>query len=300
MASSLIDTYCTHLQAEGKSPHTIRWHVSCLNRFTEWLGINEHSVDPNTWTPALVRSYLVSLQKDTHEGQPLSAHTIRSYFASLRCYCRWLLREEYIDRDVMERVRAPKTPKLVKATFTTDEIKRLLSATRDWSRNDLRDEALILFMLDTGARANEVCSLTLADVNWSQRLAKLFGKGAKERYVPFSAPTMKAVQRFIHKSRRGLTDRLFESEEGRPLTPSGLYQALARRGKLAGVEVNPHKFRHTFAISYLRNGASVFALQKTLGHTTLDMTLRYSALMTDDLVSEHMEHSPVAALLSRR
>lgn len=65
------------------------------------------------------------------------------------------------------------------------------------------------------------------------------------------------------------------------------------------MELHPHKCRHTFAISYLRSGASVFALQKTLGHTTLDMSLRYAALMTEDLQNDHAKHSPVTALLCR-
>jgi site-specific recombinase XerD len=153
-------------------------------------------------------------------------------------------------------------------------------------------------MLDTGARANEVCQLPESDVNWSQRLAKVYGKGAKERYVPFSAATMKAIQRYMVKARERDCDRLFQNEEGKPLSTSGLLQLCNRLGEKAGVELNPHKFRHTFAISYLRSGASVFALQKTLGHSSLDMSLRYAALVTEDLVNDHAKHSPVAALIS--
>ena len=144
-----------------------------------------------------------------------------------------------------------------------------------------------------------MCALEAAAIDWDVRIAKLFGKGRKERYVPFSAPTAKAMRRYSLRERRGTSDRFFESEEGRPLTPSGLYQVCKRLSAGAGVKVAPHKCRHTFGIAYLRNGGSVFALQKTLGHTSLDTTLRYAALVTDDLVNEHREHSPVAALLAR-
>lgn len=165
-------------------------------------------------------------------------------------------------------------------------------------RNGLRDEALLLFMLDTGPRANEVCTLAVGDVSWQQRLAKVVGKGAKERYVPFSAATAKAMQRYMLRARAGESDRLFLSEEGPALTTSGLLQLCQRIGHEAGVELHPHKCRHTFAISCLRSGASVFALQKTLGHTTLDMSLRYASVMTEDLVNNHKPHSPVATLLN--
>ena len=106
------------------------------------------------------------------------------------------------------------------------------------------------------------------------------------------------MQRYMLKARGGDCERLFQSEEGRALTTSGLLQLCQRIGHKAGVELHPHKCRHTFAISYLRSGASVFALQKTLGHTTLDMSLRYAALMTEDLVNDHKAHSPVAKLLN--
>ena len=200
--------------------------------------------------------------------------------------------------DPMTKVKAPASPKLVKPVLSLDECRNVLKAAKS-TRNARRDEALILFMLDTGARANEVCTLRAGDVNWSQRLAMVFGKGQKERYVPFSAATMVAMQRYAVKNRSDVSDRFFQNEEGQPLTTSGLLQMCQRIGASAGVELNPHKFRHTFAISYLRSGASVFALQKTLGHSSLDMSLRYSALMTDDLIQDHARHSPVAGLLSR-
>ncbi len=164
-------------------------------------------------------------------------------------------------------------------------------------RNALRDEALLLFLLDTGARANEVCTLGVTAIDWDQGLAKLYGKGRKERYVPFSLPTAKAMQRYAMRERKGNSDRFFENAECWPLTPSGLFQICKQLSHKSGVKVAPHKCRHTFGIQYLRNGGSVFALQKTLGHTSLDTTLRYAALVTDDLVNEHRDHSPVAALL---
>ena len=108
---------------------------------------------------------------------------------------------------------------------------------------------------------------------------------------------MVAMQRYAMKCRTDVSDSFFQNEEGRSLTTFGLLQMRQRIGASAGVEFSPHRLRHTFAISYLRSGASVFALQKTLGHTSLDMSLRYSALMTDDLIADHAKHSPVAGML---
>ena len=303
MVESLVVGYCTHLESEGGSPKTIEWHRYSLRRFVCWLHDSAQPLDPNQWTPTTIRTYFLALrQTKTAVGAPLSAHSIRSYANSLRSFCRWLFLEEFTPRDVMERVKQPRAPRLVQPTFSADEVRRMLGAIKGVGRNARRDEALVLFMLDTGARASEVCTMSETDMSWSQRIAKVYGKGAKERYLPFSAATMRAMQRYAVKERRGEGAAFFQSEEGNALTPSGLLQLCKRLGHRTGVKAAPHKFRHTFAITYLRNGGSVFALQKTLGHTSLDMTLRYSALLTDDIAREHHEHSPVASLIggSRR
>ena len=297
MLPSLVETYCIHLEAEGRTAKTITWHRTSLGKFSRWLADTNQREHPDQWTAHTMRAYLVALKHSTKpDGETLAATSVGTYARSLRAFCAWLCREEFLTTDPMTKVKQPTTPKLVKPVLSLDECRLVLKAAKS-TRNARRDEALILFMLDTGARANEVCTLRAGDVNWSQRLAMVFGKGAKERYVPFSAATMVAMQRYAVKNRSDVSDRFFQGEEGRPLTTSGLLQMCQRIGANAGVAFSPHRLRHTFAISYLRSGASVFALQKTLGHTSLDMSLRYSALMTDDLISDHAKHSPVAGML---
>jgi site-specific recombinase XerD len=299
LLSQLVETYVLHLESEGRSSKTLDWHRSCLRKFSLWLTESGTSENPDDWTAATIRAYLVSLMRMTKaDGTPLSATSVNTYACSLRAFCHWLEVEEFAERNVMERVKSPALPKLVKPVLGSDECRALLKATKE-SRNALRDEAIILFLLDTGARANELCSLRETDIIWGQRLAKVFGKGSKERYIPFSAATMKAMQRYSLKARDANGNTFFQSEEGGKLSTSGLLQLCQRLGEKAEVEASPHKFRHTFAISYLRSGASVFALQKTLGHTSLEMSRRYASLMTEDLVTDHAKHSPVAALLGK-
>jgi len=223
---------------------------------------------------------------------------VQSYTRSLRAFCQWLTDEEFLDVNPMAKVKQPKAPALVKPTLTREDVAALLDAAKA-GRTVLRDTALILFMLDTGARANEVCTLKAADILWSDRLAKLYGKGQKERFVPFSPHTAKAMQKYGMKARDAECAVFFQSEEGEALTTSGLFQFCRRLGNRAGVALNPHKFRHTFCTESLRSGASVFTVQRIMGHTTLDVTMRYAALVTADLAAEHAKHSPVAGLVSR-
>ncbi len=297
---ALVAQYLACLAAEGKSPATIRWHRQSLKQFVAWLRAEGEPEDPGRWSATTLRLWIVyNRERPSARGGRLSDSALNSLVRSLRAFCTWLREEEWVDRDLFERVAVPRAPRLVKDTLSPDEIRKLVATARRSQRNALRDEALLLFMLDTGARANEVCTLGVTAIDWDQGLAKLYGKGRKERYVPFSLPTAKAMQRYALRERKGNSDRFFENAEGWPLTPSGLFQICKRLFRKAGVKVAPHKCRHTFGIQYLRNGGSVFALQKTLGHTSLDTTLRYAALVTDDLVNEHREHSPVATLLTR-
>jgi site-specific recombinase XerD len=290
-----------HLRAEGRSPATLEWHTHVLGRFATWLREEGHPLDPAEWSSLLIKTYLVSLaDARSKRVTPYAPHSIRSMYSSLRSFCRWLHAEGLTSVDVTHRVAEPKTPQLQKPTFSADEIKRIVKVAHASGRNGLRDEAIVLFLLDTGARASEVVGLTVDDLDWDTLTALVRGKGGKDRRIPFSATTAKVLQRYALKERDDGCPNFFQSEDGQPLTRWGLGQLCQRLGDRAHVAVNPHKFRHTFAITYLRAGGSVFALQKTLGHSSLDMSLRYSHMLTDDLVREHIEHSPVSFLLKGR
>ncbi len=297
---SLVEHYLTCLNAEGRTAYTLRWHRASLRQFVSWLRESEHPEDPEQWSASLLRSYIVyQRERPSARGGALSESALNSLIRSLRAFCNWLREDGWVERDLFAKVLVPKAPRLAKDTLTADDVRRLLDAVHQVRRNAVRDEAIVLFLLDTGCRANEVCTLRIDAIDWDQRIARVLGKGRKERYVPFSMPTAKVLRRYILRERKGTSNRCFESEDGLPLTTSGLYQLCKRLGRRAGVGIAPHKCRHTASIQYLRNGGSAFALQKLLGHSSLDTTLRYASLVTDDLIHEHEEHSPVMALISR-
>lgn len=301
MLRPIIRTYCIHLEAESRSPKTLEWHIYCLSRFERWLQADGRSLDPATWSTNTLRAYFVALKHETlKNGKPLAPHSIKSFASSLRSFCRWLYDEELIPTDITSRLKTPACPRVIKPTLGAGQCHQLLASAKE-SRTPLRDEAILMFLMDTGARASELCGLTINDVTFEQRLAKVFGKGSKERYLPLSAPTLKAMGKYMHKER--LADGepyFFLSEEGRKLTPSGLLQLIKRTGRRVGVSVHPHQLRHSFAVAFLRAVASPFELQRMLGHTSLEMTRRYAELVTDDLVRAHQAHSPVAALVRTR
>jgi site-specific recombinase XerD len=282
-------------EAEGLSRKTLEGYASNLSMFEDWLGEQAHA--PSEWTPNTIRAYFVYLrERGSKRGGKLAPHSVRAHAVVIKAFCRWLFEEEIAAKNIAERISAPKIPTLVKEPFTTAELRLLLTTTKADKRNGLRDHAMLLFMLDTGCRANEVVGLKEAEILWNQRLAKVYGKGSKERVVFFSVETAQAMLRYQRRSKDCAC--FFCSEEGKPMTPSGLLQIMKRLGNRANVSnVHPHRFRHTFALTFLRSGGNVLVLQRILGHTTLAMTQRYVAMVSDDLQREHVAHSPVQFLL---
>ena len=294
----LIDQYLVSLRADGRTPATIEWHRHALGLFRSWLTEEDIPTEPSAWSPTVLRQYIVALtEQPRRSGKMLSPSSVNSMVRSLKAFCRWLQREEIIDRDLFSKVKVPKAPTLVMPVLSSAELQAILRAVRGRSRNMLRDEAIITLMLDTGARASEICGLDLDHVSFEQSLLHLFGKGRKGRVVPFSAVTSRVLLRYIRKDRGHDPGPLFVSDRGVRLTRSGLLQLCSRIGERAGVDFHPHQLRHTFALNYLRAGGNVLALQRLLGHTELSITTRYVAFTTDDLSEAHHKFSPATTML---
>lgn len=157
----------------------------------------------------------------------------------------------------------------------------------------------MLTMLDTGIRCNELNSLRLPDVNLDSRLFKVWGKGSRERLVPIGTKVQKAIWKYLNRYRPDPAspryDHVFLTRDGRPLTKDRLEAIIERYGKKAGitgVRVSPHTFRHTMAVTFLRNGGDVFTLQRILGHSQLEVLRGYVNLAQSDISRVHQRNSP--------
>ena len=218
---------------------------------------------------------------------------------SIRAFWSWLVEEEIIEFNPFSKLRIPKAPRKIIATFSQPQIESLLE-TINGSANGYRDSVIVLLLLDTGLRVNELINLMMGNVWLEEGLIKVLGKGDKERLVPIGKQVRKLLWRYINKYRPQPAmpnlDNLFLNREGLPLTKNHLDSLMQRYGRIAeltGVRCSPHTLRHTFAISYLRNGGDVFSLQKILGHSSLEMTRRYCELADVDMRQAHAIASPV-------
>lgn len=227
--------------------------------------------------------------------KPVKSRTSKDYHATLRTLFNWIVAEGGLDVSPMERIPVPVDRPDAIEPFTEGQVKTLLEAAKK-SRHPRRDEALFLFLLDTGCRASEVCDLNLGDVDMSAKKTTVDGKGGKTRPVYFSSITGRALWQYLREDEREPLSPLFQSERGERFTRSGLRQLIERIGDGAGLTAArccPHTFRHTFAVSFLRAGGNQFTLMQLLGHTNLAMTARYVKLAQADVENQHRQFSPV-------
>jgi site-specific recombinase XerD len=238
--------------------------------------------------------------QQTRKARP---STIATYFNRLRSFFAFGVAEGMLDANPVEDLKPPIVRGDQITPFTREQVTKVLAAAKE-SRYAKRDSAIVLFLLDTGLRASELCDLRMHDVDLNGRRCMVLGKGNKHRTVFFSATTGKAIWSYLKGDEREGDAPLFASERGGkrngdPLTRSGLGQLIEKLGeaaKLEAVRCSPHTFRHTFAIEFLRAGGNVFTLKEMLGHTNLGMTQKYLALALADVANQHRQYSPVEAM----
>jgi integrase/recombinase XerD len=308
---NLIQGFRLSCQTEGKSPKTIEWYTSFLDRFCTFLERNNRPTDVNCLNKSHIREFIRYLQveaKAPHTGTPLSPATIQGYIRTLKAFFSWAIREEFLSSNPMAVIAMPKSLTKIINTFTDEQVAKLADACLGSSGNGHRNLTILLLLLDSGLRVSELVHIGLDDVNLTEgQIIIRQAKGKKERIVPIGSIVQKSLWKYINLHRsKPLTDnvtRLFLSENGLPLTKSGIQQMmrrLARRAGITRVRCSPHTFRHSFAKRYLLNGGDIFSLQRILGHSSLASVRLYLNLFACDVKRQHQRFSPVDRLADSR
>lgn len=240
----------------------------------------------------------------------LSKKTLLNYHIGLSALWTWAIEEGLTKHHIIRKVKRPNPEKPAIKPYTRDDVEAMLAACKSTQTyilpnktecyrtrpSALRDKTIILVLVDTGIRASELCQIAIKDVDKRNRRIFIWGKGAKERIVYISAPTAQAIWRYL--STRPDTyddDPLFITRLGRPLNRDSLRLLIVRLGRRAGIpNANVHRFRHTFAINFLRYGGNAYTLQRLLGHSTMEMVRIYLGHAAQNDSNNHRHASPVA------
>ncbi|MCB0049834.1 MAG: tyrosine-type recombinase/integrase [Caldilinea sp.] len=281
-------------KARQCTPPTIAHYRGRITDFARWLANQDgaiHTVDGITHHH--IRQYLAHLI-----DRGLASATVHTHGRAVRAFLNFCQREGIVQESAFARVRIGRPDRIEKLPLDRADIDRLLAAS-----DSARDTAIVLTLLDTGIRASECTALNVGDIG-RQCLHIRKGKGRKARTVPFGQRTAAAIAEYIAE-RGELPPKtpLFASNTNRNLdgrlTASGLRRVIVLLADAAGVVgVHPHRFRRTFAVWSLRNGMSIYHLQRIMGHEDLDTLRGYLSLVDNDLREAHARFGPVDAMQS--
>ena len=291
-----LESFTDYLTLErGASRNTIAAYGRDLQHLIQFL-TSRGAQAPDRATTSQLRDFVFHL-KDLG----LAATSIRRHVSAVRTYYRFLVAEGHVVRDPTERLATPKKWRALPTVLTVAEVERLMAAPHADDPLALRDRALLEFAYATGARVSELVGIGLADVLYDEGLARLFGKGSKERLVPVGRRALGAVALWVREIRPRLEKgggrgRLFLNARGTPLSRVGAWGIIRKSARAAGLSkrVTPHTLRHTFATHLLEGGADLRAVQEMLGHADLGTTQLYTRVDREYLRSVHRTYHPRA------
>lgn len=300
--TGLIEMFATTKATEGKSPQTITWYQRRLKVYAAFLGPQATLRDISL---ASAREFIAQLQarQTRYAHHPLaperegglSPQTVHGYVRCLKVFTAWLTDEGFLPQNVLLKLRRPKVPETMIEVLSDKEIASIFESISPNCPLGSRMHTIFMLLLDTGIRAEELCTLTLENTNLDQNYIKVLGKGNKERKVNFGANTKKALLRYLTLYRPVSEEKtLFLTNEGHPMTYSALAHIIKRIGRRTGVErLHTHLFRHTFAVRFLCNGGDLITLKTLLGHVDVSITQIYLKLTQQNIAEVYSRNSPM-------
>lgn len=297
-----IRSFRRHVQASNLRPRTIELYVQHASALAGFLAAQGMPQDVEHVRREHVEAYMVWMQE---RG---SAANAAIHYRSLQQFFRWCSDEGEIRESPMAKMRPPRVPEKLINVIRTDALKLLFGTCgKGRSFEDRRDYAIMCLLLDTGMRRAELVGIQLRDLDLDQRQVKITGKGGRDRRVPCSGETVKALDRYLRIRRThakvsggdlGERSALWLGRKG-PLSGNGLYSMLSRRSREAGIErVHPHQWRHTFAHEWRMANGDDDGLMRVAGWRSREMLSRYGASAADERAREtHKRASPLERLL---
>ena len=267
--SQYISDYLAYLELErGLSGNTILAYQSDLIAFFDYLG-NDANLDE------LKRKDFSSYTKYLARNE-INPSTITRKIASIKGFFRYLCFKRIIKINPSISITPPKLPKRLPKVLTINELEKILSENLD-----LSDFAIVELLYSAGIRVSELTELELRNLDLTQNIIKVFGKGSKERLVPIGKRCSETLKKYLKKRelialKYSSKPYLFLNSDGTKITRQKVYKIIHSLGNIVGKNISPHTIRHSFATHLLENGADLRVVQELLGHASIVTTQLYT------------------------
>ena len=307
------------------SPHTVRAYESDVTQYLAWVasqtGKKMSQLEPRDLDMTSVRGHVASMNQ---AGKARSS--VARTLSGLRTFVKYLRREEIIDHDPAAMAVAPKRDQTIPTHLSEPEIARLIETPDSGDPLGRRDRAILELFYASGLRLSELVAIDLEDLNLSERMVRVMGKGSKERLVPFNQSTLSALRSWMNdraaikaaqdaarrraatqvstkrvkaakpRAKTDMADPLFINYRGTRLTGRSVDRMLRRYVAQCSTRlgISPHALRHSFATHLLQRGADLRAIQELLGHARLSTTQRYTHVNAAQLIDVYKKAHPRA------
>jgi integrase/recombinase XerD len=286
-----VRSFLHHCRTEkGLAENSLRAYRRDLTNFSNFLA----GLPFRVVTLAILRSYLDDLRR-----KKLSNRSIARQVTTLRGFFGFLTEEGEVANNPAELLSAPKFGSSLPKYLSAEQVDGLLAAPEGNARTGLRDHAMLDLLYATGLRVSELIQLRVSDLDDSQGIVRVIGKGNKQRLVPVGRDALKSIESYLLDQRPQLlkgrvSPYLFVTARGTRMTRQGFWKLLRGHGKSAGVfrNLSPHVLRHTFATHLLEGGADLRSVQTMLGHADIGTTQIYTHVMRSRLRHIVDQHHP--------
>ena len=269
--------------------HTIKSYTTDLNSFINFINSEFEIYKIDEITFQIVRSWIANLLESG-----LTSRSVNRKISTLKTYFKFLVREEIINENPMNKIISPKLKKNIPVFLEEEQISHLFKNI-DFQQGFIgdRDKLILEFFYVTGIRISELINIKNSDISFENSLVKVIGKRNKERLMPLANDMIEKIKVF-QKYNKGVF--LFSNEKGEKLYTKMVYRIVNKYISMISTieKKSPHVLRHTFATHMLNNGADINAIKELLGHANLSATQVYTHNTIEKLTKIYKQAHPRA------
>lgn len=288
----LIDEFINYCTIEKRlSKKTKESYYYDLISYQKYLN-KKKITNINKVNTSVIESYLKTCHQENEE-----ISTIAHKLTVIKNFHTYLYKEKITSNNPAEFIARPKLKKTLPKALSIEEVDKLLDIKLN-TPFDYRNKAMLELMYASGLRVSELIGLKVTDLDFTNMIIRITGKGSKERIVPFGEYALVSVKQYLEERPKLLKDKnideLFVNNHGKAITRQGFFKNLKKilREKGLNEDISPHSLRHSFATHLLKNGVDLRSIQELLGHSDISTTKIYTKVTDDKVEHDYIEYHP--------